>query len=84
MCRLPSDYDGRDRVLEDEVLFVIGFQNDRILIESTNTASQFTTAQQVNRNARMFLAGSIEENLLYVLRWRLFHLSLIAFFLGAH
>lgn len=71
-------------MLKDEVLFVVGFQNDRILIESANTANQFIAAQQVNRNARTFLAGSVEENLLYVLRWRLFHLSVSAFFLGAH
>src|ERR1700746_3897407 len=74
--------DSRNRVLEDELLLVAGFEDDRVLVERSDTTRQLHAADQIDRNIVPFLSCRVEEGILNVLLRRLgFHLP-ISFFLA--
>lgn len=54
-------------MLEDELFVLAGFQNNRVLVEATDTSSQFDATDQVNRNWRTLTAYLIEKGILEVL-----------------
>src|ERR1700687_1715568 len=73
--------DSRNRMLEDELLLIAGFEDHRVLIERSDTSRQLHTADQIDRNIVPFLSCRVEEGILNVLLCRLgFHLP-ISFFL---
>ncbi len=61
------DGNGGNGVFEDELFLLAGFQNDRILVEATDTASQFDAADKINRYQRTLAAHLIEKGVLEVL-----------------
>ena len=63
-----DDHYRRDRMLENQLLLVIGFQNERILIETLNTAREFHSAQKVNGYDALFFARIVQKAILYILR----------------
>src|SRR4029077_7830729 len=72
--------DSRNRVLEDELLLVAGFEDHRVLVERSDTTRQLHAADQIDRNIVPFLSCRIEEGILNILLRRLgFHLP-ISFF----
>src|SRR5208337_3987146 len=74
------DDDGRNRMFEDELLLVAGFEYHRVLVERSDTARQLHPADQIDRNIVPFLSCRVEEGILNVLLCRLgFHLP-ISFF----
>src|SRR5580658_887246 len=78
--RAASDDHSRNRMLEDELLLVAGFQHHRVLVERSDTAGQLHPADQIDRNVVPFLSCRVEEGILNVLLCRLgFHLP-ISFF----
>ena len=66
----------RNGVLEDELFLIVGFQDDRVLVERPYTACEFDPAQEVNRDLRLLLARGVEKRVLYVLRRLVFHLPI--------
>lgn len=59
----------RNRVLEDQLFLVIGFEHQGVLIKALDAAGEFNAAQEVDRNDTLFFARIIEKAVLYVLRW---------------
>ncbi len=69
-------------MFENELLLVAGLEHHRVLIERSDTARQFHTADQLDRNIVPFLSCRVEEGILNVLLCRLgFHMP-ISFFFG--
>src|SRR5262245_713315 len=66
-----SDRDGRNCVLEDQLLLVVGFKYDRIFIERANPARKFYSTHQINRDAAPLLTRRVKEGILNILRRRL-------------
>src|SRR5208282_4464825 len=67
----------RNRMLEDELLLVAGFQDHRVLVERSDTTRQFHAADQIDRNIVPFLSCCVEEGILNILLCRLgFHLPI--------
>ena len=59
--------DSGDRVLEDQLLLVIGLEDHRILVEALDASGQFDAAHEVDREEDSLLAGAVEKCFLYVL-----------------
>src|SRR5438309_11766926 len=73
----PRQNDGRDGVLEDELLLVGGFKHDRVFVKASDAARQLRAAGQVNRDQGPFLARGVQKPVLNILL--LFHvISLLA------
>jgi hypothetical protein len=68
------DHHGGDRVFEDQLLLIVGFEHKGVLIEALDATGKLHTAEQVNRYNAFFFARIIEKAVLYVLRW-LVHLE---------
>ncbi len=64
----PPDHDGRDGVLEDELLLSVGLKHHGILVEGPNAPGQLHPTQQVNRDAQSLFAGGVQEGILDILR----------------
>jgi hypothetical protein len=67
-CR-PHGYDRGNSVLENQLLLIVGFEHERILIETLDAAGEFHAAQEINSNHSLFFTRIIEKTVLYVLRW---------------
>src|SRR2546422_2275707 len=63
----PRQNDGRDGVLEDELLLVGGFKHDRVFVKASDTARQLRAAGQVNRDQGPFLARRVQKSVLNIL-----------------
>src|SRR6266481_2077629 len=59
---------GRNGMLEDQLLLVVGFQHHRIFVKGANTSRELDSAQQVNCDIGSLFACCIEEGFLDVLR----------------
>src|SRR5260370_23489639 len=57
-----------DRMLENQLLLIVGFEHQRVLIETLDASGKFDTADQVNRNDAFFLARVVQKRILYILR----------------
>ena len=57
----------RNGVLEYQLLLVIGFQNQGILVEALNPSGQFHTAHQINGEDNLVLASVVQETVLNIL-----------------
>ena len=57
----------RNGVLEDQLLLIIGFQNDGVLIEALDPSRQFDPAHQIYGEEDPLLAGTVEKSFLNVL-----------------
>ena len=57
----------RDRVLEDQLLLRVVFQQHRILVEGADFPCQLDAADQVNRNGAFVLSDRIQESILNIL-----------------
>src|SRR5277367_1924858 len=67
-------------MLEDELLLIAGFENNRVLVKRSDTARQLHSADQIDRNVVPFLSCGVEKRILNVLLRRLgFHMP-ISFF----
>src|SRR5580692_2111067 len=67
-------------MLEDELLLVAGFENNRVLVKRSDAARQLHSADQIDRNVVPFLSCRVEERILNILLCRLgFHMP-ISFF----
>src|SRR5258708_30599015 len=76
MAAARDDHRG-NRMLEDELLLVAGFEDHRVLVERSDTARQLHPADQIDRDIVPFLACRVEEGILNVLLRRLgFHLPI--------
>ena len=62
-----THHHGGYRVLENQLLLVVGFQYHRILVEGADSSRQFHSAEQINGDDELVLAGCIEKCILYVL-----------------
>src|SRR5258708_5648118 len=65
--RLHDDYGG-DGVLENQLLLVIGFEDQRVLIEALDAARKLYAAEQIQRNSSFVLARIVEKAVLDILR----------------
>src|SRR5438552_18321590 len=66
--------DRRNRVFENQLFLVVGFQNDRILIEPLDLTDQFYTAYKEDGDGDLFFAHGVEVDVLNVLgRCFVFH-----------
>ena len=68
-----SGHHRRNGMLENQLLLVTGFEHKRILVEALDSAGEFDTAQEIDRNQSLFLARIVQKAVLDVLRW-LIHL----------
>src|SRR5947209_7591677 len=59
--------DGRDGVLEDELLLRAGFEQDRELVEAADAPRQLRAVHQVDRHRVLLAAHRVQERVLYVL-----------------
>lgn len=66
--RACRDYRGNG-VLEDQLLLITGFENQRVFIEALDAARKFYATKQVDGDKTLVLARIIEKAILYVLRW---------------
>jgi len=64
---------GGDRMLEDELLLVVGLQHDRVFVEGPDPSAQLYSTHQINRDWRLVLASSIEKSILNILCRLCFH-----------
>lgn len=71
-----SGDDGRDGVLEDQLVLIVGFEHEGIFIETFDPTGEFDAAEKVNCNEALFFASVIEKAVLDVLGL-FFHLNLI-------
>src|ERR1700722_6954197 len=69
--RSTRDDNRRNRMLENEMLLITGFEDYRILVERSDTTRQLHSADQINRNAVPFLSRRVEEGILNILWLRL-------------
>jgi len=80
MMRAARHHHRGDRVFENQLLLIVGFQNHRILVKRANATAQLYAAHQINGDRGLVFASSIEEGVLNILRRLRFHcadLSLI-------
>src|SRR5690348_1990845 len=62
-----------DRMLEDKLLLVVGFQYDRVFVEGPDASAQLYSAHQINRDRRLVLSSSVEKSILNILCRLCFH-----------
>jgi hypothetical protein len=67
--------DRRNGVLEDQLLLVICFEHEGVLVKALDPARELDSAQQIDRDDPLFLARVVQKPILYVLR-RLIHKNL--------
>ena len=65
----PGSHYSRNRVFEDQLFLIAGFEHERVFVEASNAAGEFHAAQQINRNGTFFFARIVEKAVLYILRW---------------
>src|SRR5207302_217834 len=53
--RRPAHHHSRDGMLEDQLLLVVGVQNDRVFVEGADPARQLYPAEQVNGDGVLLL-----------------------------
>jgi len=58
---------GRDRVLEDQLLEVARLENYRELVETADLARQFDAAHQIDGDVDPILAKIVQESILNIL-----------------
>src|SRR5713226_6054751 len=68
VAHVYGDYGGNG-VLEDQLFLVIGFQDERVLVETLDAAGKFHAAEQVKGNDSLIFARIVQKAVLYVLRW---------------
>src|SRR5262249_31492851 len=61
---LAADKQGRDRMLENQLLLGIGFQDDGIFIKRTNVAGEFGSVQQLYSDVLSGRQGHVEKRFL--------------------
>src|SRR5712691_5508063 len=66
MRRLLGDH-RRDGVFEDQLFLVVGFQNQRVFVETLDSARELHAAHQVNGENYFVLAGVVQEAILNIL-----------------
>src|SRR5260221_3382670 len=49
-------HDGGDRMLENQLLLIVGFEHQGVLVETLDASGKLDSAQQVNRDNTFFLA----------------------------
>jgi hypothetical protein len=69
----PRCHHRRNRMLEDQLLLVAGFENKGIFVKAFDPPGKFDTAQKINGDQSLFLARIIQKTVLDVLR-RFVHL----------
>ena len=62
-------HDGRNRMLENQLLLVIGFEHQRVLIETLDPARELDAAQEIDRHHSLFFARIVKKTILNILRW---------------
>jgi len=67
---------GSDGMLENQLFLAVALQDQRILIKTANTSGKFDATQKIHRDDEFFLAYSIQESVLDILRRLLHFLSL--------
>jgi len=80
MMNTASHYDCRNRVFEDELLLIVGLQNNGVLIERADASAELYPAHKIDRDRRLIFSSSIKKGVLNILRRLGFHyadLSLI-------
>src|ERR1700722_2979231 len=70
---------GRDRMLEDQLLLAVVFQQHRILVKRPDLSSQLDTADQINGDGGLVLADSVQECVLNVLCRLVVHVPISCF-----
>ena len=56
-------------MLENQLLLIVRFQHQGVLIETLDAARELNAAQKVDGDRTLFLARIIQKTVLYVLRW---------------
>ena len=70
-------FDKYSVVLENQLLLIVGFKDDRVFVKRANSARKFYTAHQINSDTAALFPRGVEEGVLNVLRRRLgFHLPI--------
>ena len=62
----------RNSVFKDKLFLVVGFQDQRVLIEALDASRKFDAAHEINSEDNFVLARIVEKAVLYILR-RLIH-----------
>ena len=57
-------HDGRDRVLEDELLLVVRLEHDAVLVETAYSSRELDAARQVDGDGNALLARGVQEGVL--------------------
>ena len=60
--------DGGDGVFEDELFLSAGFEQDRKLVKTSNTARELGAIQEINDHGSLFTAHRVEKRVLNILR----------------
>src|SRR5690348_17156530 len=63
------DHNRGNGMLENQLLLVIGLENQRVLVEALDAARKLHATEQVQRNGSFILARVVEKAVLDVLRW---------------
>src|SRR5688572_29897576 len=64
--------DGRDGVLEDQLILIVRFQHNRVLVKPTDLPDQTNTADQENRHRNLIASHGVEIDVLNILGGRSF------------
>ena len=64
---LLRGHDGRDRMLENQLLLMIRLKDYAVFIEAFDTSGKLHTASKVDRNRHSFFAGVVKKAVLKVL-----------------
>ena len=65
--RSARDHHRRDGVFENQLLLIVGFQHDRILIERPDPPRELHSAEQIDRDNGFVFARSVEKRILNIL-----------------
>src|SRR2546422_3777824 len=63
----PRQNDGRDGVLEDELLLVGAFKHHRVLVKASDATGQLRAAGQINCDQGPFLTRRVQKSVLNIL-----------------
>src|SRR5437016_7488549 len=63
----PRQNDGRDSVLEDELLLVGGFKHHRVLVKASDATGQLRAAGQINCDQGPFPTRGVQKSVLNIL-----------------
>jgi hypothetical protein len=67
MHHAPVAYHGRNRVLEDQLLLAVVFEQHGIFVEGPDLSGELDAANQINRDRGFVLADGVQEGILNVL-----------------